>query len=89
MTLNALKIVLAVYIVVKLKKKSMKSLTVYPKNEKQEKALKELIKSLEIPFEEDIQYNSEFIDKINKGKEDISEGKGIEMTLKDFQNLCK
>jgi hypothetical protein len=63
--------------------------------DKKFKFFMELIKNLDFVKVEDetdskeSPYDPEFVEKILKGDKDISEGKGIKMTVEEFKALCK
>jgi hypothetical protein len=64
----------------------MNDIIVKPKNKAQIKALKEILKNMEIEFEdvrEEI-YNPEFVHDVTKAKEDVEAGK---YTVIDVENL--
>jgi hypothetical protein len=70
----------------------MTTFTVYTDDKEQLKAVKAVLKALKVKFEiskDDKPYNPEFIAKIEKGRKDILEGKGIKMSAKDIDNLWK
>ncbi|MCL6460274.1 hypothetical protein SAMN05444372_1148 [Flavobacterium micromati] len=53
--------------------------------------LKSLAKSLGFEIIEKIEkpYNPEFVKEILEAEQSIKDGKGIKMTLKEIQDLCK
>ncbi len=58
----------------------------------QQKALKAFLKALEIPYKtkkEESPYDPAFVAKIEQGRKDIAEGKGIVMTLEEIEALCR
>jgi len=57
--------------------------TLYPQTESQQEALKALIESMNIPFDTSIDenYNANFNAKMERGKKEIAEGKGIKMSV--------
>jgi hypothetical protein len=70
----------------------MTTFTIHTENKEQLVALKAFMKALKIKFEmnkDDKPYNPEFVAKIEKGKKEIAEGKGIKMSTKDIDNLWK
>jgi len=64
---------------------------IHTENRDQENALKAFAKALHIKFEvaKGNPYDPEFVDKILKGDQDIADGKGDKMTVKEFKALCK
>lgn len=71
------------------------NITAYPENDSQIEAIKSLFKSFEIKYEiseisePEPLYKKEFVEMINKGENDLKEGKGIKMSMDDLENLCK
>ncbi len=69
------------------------NITAYPSNETEIDAIKAFMKALKIKFEvankTDSPYNPEFVAKIQKGDEDLKNGKGKKMTLAQLERLCK
>jgi hypothetical protein len=63
----------------------METLIVQPKTKEQLTVLKAVIKALKIDFKsEKSSYNSEFVEKILQGREDIKNGKGVKIDTKDL-----
>ena len=56
-------------------------------------SIKAFLKALKIKFElkkdSESPYDSDFVEMIKKGDQQIAEGKGIKMSSKDFKALCK
>jgi hypothetical protein len=69
------------------------NITAYPSNETEIDAIKAFMKALKIKFEvvkkSESPYNPEFVAKIQKGDEDLKNGKGKKMTLAQLERLCK
>ncbi len=65
----------------------------YPANNTQIDAIKAFMKALKIKFEvsKEVEspYNTEFVKKIQQGREDIKNGKGIKITLDELKEICK
>ena len=63
----------------------METIIVHPKNKEQLSALKAFIKALKIDFTvEKSPYNPEFVKEILKAKEDIKNGKGVNIAIEDL-----
>jgi len=64
----------------------MESLIVQPEREDQMNALKAFLKALNIKFQPHVEspYKPEFVAKVLQGKEDIKNGKGTKIKLKDL-----
>jgi len=62
---------------------------VHPTNEEQVNALKAFAKALKIKFEVTTEkaYNAEFVDKIQKSKKEIEEGKFTRVEKDDLQHF--
>lgn len=70
----------------------MTTFTIHTEDKEHLNAVKAVLKALKVKFEiskDDKPYNAEFIAKIEKGKKEIAEGKGIKMSAKDIDNLWK
>ena len=69
----------------------METLIVLPKTKKQLSAIKAVLKALDVSFrqENDRQYNSEFVAKIQQGDEDFKAGKGKKITIDELNSLWK
>lgn len=69
------------------------NITAYIDNTTQIDAIKAFLKALKIKYkvsnDTDLPYNSSFVDMINKGKQEIAEGKGIKLSIEEFKDLCK
>jgi hypothetical protein len=64
----------------------------HPSNAKQIKALKAIVKALDIRFEittAEKPYDQAFVDKILQGDEDFKAGKGKKMTIEELNGLWK
>ncbi|HUH52246.1 MAG TPA: DUF2683 family protein [Flavobacterium sp.] len=60
---------------------AMNAITIHPKNKKQEVAIKQILKALEIPFKKtESPYNPEFVEKIKESEQQIKEGKVTRLT---------
>lgn len=63
----------------------METLIVRPKTKEQLTALKAFIKAMKIDFKtEKDNYDPEFVEKILQGREDIKNGKGVKIEMKDL-----
>lgn len=61
-----------------------------PNTTEQENALKAFGKALKLKFEVKTKpYSPEFVEMIEKGDKDLTEGKGIKMSAEEFKALCK
>ena len=66
----------------------METLILQPKNEVQLTALKAIAKALEISFEvTETPYNSEFVNKIKRSKQEVVAGKVTRVEKKDLKAL--
>lgn len=63
----------------------METLIVQPKNKKQLLAIGAVLHALNVTFKKDIQYNDTFVEEINKGEQDIKDGRITR--IKDIQNI--
>jgi len=63
----------------------------YPKDNTQIDAIKAFMKALKIKFEvsKESPYNQEFVDKINQGDKDFTDGYGEKMTIDELNSLWK
>jgi len=63
----------------------------YPNSEDKMKSLKAFLNSLKIKFEDSKEhlYNDDFIEVIQKGDNDIKEGKGKKITIGELDDLWK
>ena len=75
----------------------METLIVHPDNKKQLAAVKAVLKALEVNFnpaelndrEKAVSlYGKEFVEKIERGEEDIKAGRVVEYTTDQLKNLC-
>lgn len=63
----------------------METLIVQPKTKEQLTALKAFIKAMKIDFKsEKNPYDPAFVEKINQGRKDIAEGKGVKIPISDL-----
>ncbi|SDF35313.1 hypothetical protein SAMN05216464_11690 [Mucilaginibacter pineti] len=63
----------------------METLIVQPKTKEQLTALKAFIKAMKIDFKsEKSPYDPAFVEKINQGRKDIKNGKGVKIDTKDL-----
>jgi hypothetical protein len=62
-----------------------------PGNEQEMNTILAFFKALKIKFEiaKDIPYNAEFVAKIERGRDDFKNGKGITISLDELNELCK
>ena len=70
----------------------MTTFTIHTDDKDQLKAVKAVLKALKVKFDvkkNNEPFNAELISKIEKGKKEISEGKGIKMSAEDLENLWK
>lgn len=71
----------------------MEAIIIHPKNKEQASLFEQLAKTLKVPFEKSskdkISYNSEFVSKIEKSRQDYKEGKGKKITLDELESLWK
>ncbi len=65
------------------------NITAYPSDISQVRAIKAVLKALKIQFEmnEKVQYNPEFIAKINKSKQDYTEGNFVTIEKEQFKSF--
>ncbi|CAN5264204.1 hypothetical protein BH09BAC6_BH09BAC6_32850 [soil metagenome] len=63
----------------------METLIARPSNKEQLNALKAFMKALKVEFKvEKGTYNPEFVEKIEKSKQEIKEGKGVRIKVEDL-----
>jgi len=69
----------------------MTTITIQSDDKEQLNALKAVLKALKMKFEvsQEKTYNAEFVEKIDKSRKEIQEGKGIKLTSEDIDNLWK
>ncbi|MGC4129460.1 MAG: hypothetical protein QM564_07835 [Bergeyella sp.] len=68
------------------------NITAYTEDSSQIEAIKAFMKALKIKFEfskEKSPYNTEFVQKIKQGDEDLKNGKGRAVTLEELDSLWK
>ncbi len=64
----------------------------HPSSTEQLNALKAFLKALKIRFEVkklEETYDPDFVEKINKGRQDFKEGKGKSVTIEELNDLWK
>jgi hypothetical protein len=71
--------------------KTQNILIARPGNEQEMNTILAFFKALKIKFEiaKDIPYNAEFVAKIERGRDDFKNGKGITISLDELNELCK
>ncbi len=71
--------------------KTQNILIAHPSNDKEMNTIKAFFEALKIKFEvaKDTPYNSDFVAKIEKGREDYRNGKGITLSMDELNELCK
>ena len=71
--------------------KTQNILIAHPSNEQEMNTIKAFFEALKIKFEvaKDTPYNSDFVAKIEKGREDYRNGKGITLSMDELNELCK
>lgn len=71
----------------------MDAIIIHPKNKEQASLFEQLAKTLKVPFEKSkkskVSYNSEFVSKIEKSRQNYKEGKGQTVTLDQLKSLWK
>ena len=67
----------------------METLIVEPKNQKQLAAIKAFLKALDVSFrkEKESPYNTDFVAKIERSKEEVKEGKVTRVKKEDLQSF--
>ncbi len=71
------------------------NITAYTEDDTQIEAIKAVIKAFKIKYKisvakrEESPYDPEFVAMIKKGENDLKKGRGIKMTLEEFDKLCK
>ena len=71
------------------------NITAYTDDSSQIEAIKAVIKAFKIKYsiskskEIDTPYNADFVEMIKKGDKQLSEGKGVKMSINEFKDLCK
>jgi hypothetical protein len=65
------------------------NITAYPSDISQVRAIKAVLKALKIQFEmnEKVQYNPDFIAKINQSKQDYAEGNFVTIEKEQFKSF--
>ena len=67
----------------------------FPDDESQIEAIKSVFKALKIKYsiyevsEPEPIYKKEFVEMIQQGEKDLTDGKGININLEDLDELCK
>ena len=71
--------------------KTQNILIAHPSNEKEMNTIKAFFEALKIKFEvaKDTPYDPEFVAKIERGREDYRNGKGITLSMDELNELCK
>ena len=66
-------------------------LIAHPSNEQEMNTIKAFFEALKIKFEvaKDTPYDPEFVAKIERGREDYRNGKGITISRNELNDLCK
>ena len=64
----------------------MQTLLIFPEKRKEMQAVKAVLKALNVRFEEKDEdvYDPEFVAKIEEGRREIAEGKGVKMDIKSL-----
>jgi len=63
----------------------METVIAHPANKEQLNALKAFMKALKVDFQvEKSPYNPEFVAKIEKSRQEIKEGKGVQIKVEDL-----
>lgn len=67
----------------------METLIVEPKNQKQLTAIKAFLRALDVSFrkENESPYDPEFVEKIQRSKKEVKEGKVTRVKKEDLQSL--
>jgi hypothetical protein len=69
------------------------TITAHPNTKDKFQALQAVLKALNIAFDvtdkNNTEYNQQFIQDIEKGKQDVANGNVKKMSLNDFKDLCK
>jgi len=71
--------------------KTQNILIARPSNENEMNTIKAFFEALKIKFEvaKDSAYDPEFVDKIERGREDYINGKAIKISIDELNDLCK
>jgi hypothetical protein len=71
--------------------KTQNILIAHPSNEQEMNTIKAFFEALKIKFEvaKDTPYDSEFVTKIQRGREDYRNGGGITISMDELNDLCK
>ena len=70
--------------------KTQNILIARPSNEQEMNTIMAFFKALKIKFEvADTPYDTEFVAKIERGREDYRNGKGITISSNELNDLCK
>lgn len=71
--------------------KTQNIIIAHPSDAKEMKVIKAFFEALKIKFEiaQDSPYDPEFVAKIQKGREDYKNGKGVEISMEELNALCK
>ena len=71
--------------------KTKNILIAHPSNEQELKTIKAFFEALKIKFEvtNDTPYDPEFVAKIERGREDYRNSKGITISMNELNDLCR
>ena len=71
--------------------KTQNILIAHPSNEHELKTIKAFFEALKIKFEvtNDTPYDPEFVAKIERGREDYRNSKGITISMNELNDLCR
>jgi hypothetical protein len=71
--------------------KTQNILIAHPSNANELSVIKAFFEALKIKFEvaQDTPYDPEFVAKIERGREDYRNGKGIAISMDELKGLCK
>lgn len=71
--------------------KTQNILIAHPSNEEEMNTITAFFEALKIKFEvaKDNPYDAEFVAKIERGRKDYENGKGIIITMDELNDLCK
>ena len=71
--------------------KTQNILIAHPSNEQEMNTIKAFFETLKIKFEvvKDTPYDPEFVAKIERGREDYRNSKGITISMNELNDLCR
>jgi len=71
--------------------KTQNILIAHPSNEQEMNTIMAFFEALKIKFEvaKDMPYDTEFVAKIERGREDYRNGKGTAISVDELNDLCK